>query len=355
MKNIWIFFSIVILIICCKNATNNNQSQKGTEEKIIQDTAELTNNFYDNTPTYKLPLNRIEITGEIENSGFIDLSKLSKRSLIVKETLLNSAGGNNFVGAYRYDGYSLFDILNGFVIKKKNAKEFSQIIDVYVEIENDKGEKAVFSWGEIFYPNNLHKIIIAGSVSRIVPSKAEDLWPIPTESKIVAANDLLTERNISNPVRINVVSYPRSFKVFKNLSPMYSKTIKIFDSYELKGEISVIPSDMKIDTISIIFYGRGKGIHSTLPFTGVLLKDLIKNNSILTKENIKNGIVCIVGKDGYRSVLSFSELFNRNDQQEFLIVPLEPYEDGGAFRLIAVSDFFSDRAIKSITEIHLSH
>ena len=27
-----------------------------------------------------------------------------------------------------------------------------------------------------------------------------------------------------------------------------------------------------------------------------------------------------VGKDGYRMTVSFSELFNRNDQQEFLLV-----------------------------------
>lgn len=355
MKNILLLLSVVFILIRCESSTKTDKLQmEAIQAGIVPDTNEITNNFYDNTITYNLPINRIEVTGEVENPGFIDLLSLTKRSLIVKETLLNSAGGNNFVGAYRYDGYSLFDILNGFILKKKNADEFNQIIDVYVEIENDKGEKAVFSWGEIFYPNDLHKIIIAGSVSRIVPSKADDLWPIPAESRLVAANDLITERNISNPVRIKVISYPKSFRVLRNLYPMYSKKIKIFEDDNIKGEISAIPAGMNIDTINIIFYGRGKGIHSTLPFSGVLLKDLIKNYYPLSKENIKTGIVCIVGKDGYRSVLSYSELFNRNDSQEFLLVPSEREEDGGLFRIIVASDFFSDRAIKSITEIHLS-
>jgi hypothetical protein len=46
-------------------------------------------------------------------------------------------------------------------------------------------------------------------------------------------------------------------------------------------------------------------------------------------------------------------LFNRNDQQEFLLVKTEPDEDGGLYRIFAACDFFSDRAIKSVSEIHL--
>ncbi|MBN2862324.1 MAG: hypothetical protein JXN62_04120 [Bacteroidales bacterium] len=59
--------------------------------------------------------------------------------------------------------------------------------------------------------------------------------------------------------------------------------------------------------------------------------------------------------DGYRCALSYSELFNRNDQQEFLLIKYKEGEEGGLFRLFAAGDFFSDRAIKSVTEIHLDH
>jgi hypothetical protein len=63
--------------------------------------------------------------------------------------------------------------------------------------------------------------------------------------------------------------------------------------------------------------------------------------------------MCIAGVDGYRCALSYSELFNRNDQQEFLLIESKPGEDGGLFRMFAACDFFSDRAVKSINEIHL--
>ena len=47
--------------------------------------------------------------------------------------------------------------------------------------------------------------------------------------------------------------------------------------------------------------------------------------------------------------------FNRNDQQEFLLVKTDPGEDGGLFRIFPAADFFSDRAIKSVSEIHLGY
>ena len=330
------------------------QSEK---KPLIQnvDTSDMTNNFYDNVETNALPVKDLYIGGEIANPGKVDFSDLPVHSVIVKETLLDSAGGDRFIGAYRYDGYSLFDILNKSVINKANSAEFRPIIDLYVEVENASGEKVVFSWGEIYYPVDLHKIIIASSVARIVPSKTRDLWPLPAESRIVAASDLVTERNISSPVKITVRSYPLSFNMQQGISPMYAAGIDIFSSADKTGQVETIPAGINNVTFNTIFYGRGKGIHSTTPFTGIMLKELLQKFYPLSKHNLKSGLVCISGKDGYRSVVSYSELFNRNDQQEFMLVKTNQQEDGGLFRIFAAADFFSDRAVKSVSGIHLSN
>jgi hypothetical protein len=319
------------------------------------DSTDMTNNFYDNTETFNLPVLELVVEGEIANPGKVDFSTLSKHSVIVKETLLDSIGGDRFTGAFRYDGYSLFDILEKRIIKKTNSEEFNPIIDLFVEIENDKGEKIVFSWGEIYYPNNLHKILIASSVSRIVPSKTKELWTLPEASRIVAASDLITERNISNPVRITVRSYPKSFPVVKGLSPMISEKILLFNGVEQIGELYSIPETLQDETFNTIFYGRGKGIHSTTPFTGVMLREVLRTYYPVNRENLRSGIMCISGEDGYRCALSFSEIFNRNDQQEFLLIKTAAGKDGGLFRLFAAADFFSDRAIKSVNRIHLGY
>jgi len=355
MKNSIILPIILLGLISCNQ---NHSANKGIPEQVsfhLTDSADMTNNFYDNTETFPLPVKELTIEGEIANPGKADFSKLPVHSLIVKETLLDSSGMDKFVGAYRYDGYSLFDILNDRILRKSNSEEFNPIIDIYVEVENDSGEKVVFSWGEIYYPNNLHRIIIATSVSRIVPSKTGELWELPGESKLVAGDDLITERNISSPVRITVKSFPKSFPVKKGLSPIYSRQMKIFKNGEDKAEIISGPVEISEITFNTIFYGRGRGIHSTQPFKGVMLKDLLREYYPVNKSALQTGLICIAGEDGYRCALSFSEIFNRNDQKEFLIVKTAVNEDGGLFRLFAASDFFSDRAIKSVSEIHFGY
>ena len=349
----YLLFLIPLFLVSCRSQEVRDTDKLATTEIQITDTSDMTNNFYDNTETYALPVKDLIIEGEIANPGKVDFSKLSRHSVIVKETLLDSVGSDRFVGAYRYDGYSLFDILDKRILRKTNEKEFKPIIDLYVEIENDKGEKVIFSWGEIYYPQNLHRIIIASDVARIVPSKTKELWALPGESRIIAATDLVTERNISSPVKITVRSYPRSFVVDRNMTSMCSEKVSIFNSSKKVAELVSPPENMNSVTFNTIFYGRGRGIHSTTPFTGIPVKDYLLGLFPVSRENLQRGILCFVGKDGYRCAVSYSELFNRNDQQEFLLIKTEKGEDGGLFRIFAACDFFSDRAVKSLSEIHL--
>jgi hypothetical protein len=176
---------------------------------------------------------------------------------------------------------------------------------------------------------------------------------LPEKSRIVVAGDLITERNISNPRKITVRSFPRSFKTIKGLSPMYSGKVDLYNGAVKTNEITALPANINSMTYNTIFYGRGRGIHSTSPFTGVMLKEILGKYFLFNRDNLMKGIFCISGKDGYRCTVSFSELFNRNDQQEFLLLKCNEGEDGGLFRMFTAPDFFSDRAVKSVSEIDL--
>ena len=312
-----------------------------------------TNDFYDDAPTMQLKgAKKILITGEIEKDMTIDLSRQKKHTITVKETTIT--GGNvGFTGAYRYDGYSLYDILDRVVLKKKNEAEFNPIIDLYVEVTNDRGETAVFSWGEIYYPVNMHRLMIATSVARIVPSKAKDLWPLPTETKVVAGNDLVTSRNISNPVKITVKSLDCNYPVNRGMSPMFSETMKLCVNGKQRAILTELPEGMDSETYHTVFYGRGMGIHGTTPFIGSMLKELISDYYRLSAEALQKGMVVIAGLDGYRAAFTLSEIVNRNDQEEVLIIDRDNYEGAGRFSIFPACDFFSDRAIKAVMEINL--
>ncbi len=345
MKKIFIPILLLIAWSCSPNKESNNIAQTP-----IVDSLEQTNNFYDNEPVLRLPMVQLVVDGEIANPDTVDFSKLPIHSVIVKEALLNADGTNKFIGAYRYDGYSLFDILNIVKIQKKNADVFPPIIDLYIEVSNDAGEKVVFSWGEIYYPNNLHKIIIANAVMRIVPSKTKELWPLPETSKLVVGNDLLTERNISNPTRITVRSLDATFKINREIKPLFSDKLKVVNVNGNESFLS-IPKSLSPVTFNTIFYGRGRGIHSTTPFTGYCLNDILHSIYPLSKDKIQRGLFTVAALDGYRMSVTYSELFNRNDQQEFLLIDDPQNMEGGRYKLFPACDFFSDRAIKALNEI----
>jgi hypothetical protein len=102
-----------------------------------------------------------------------------------------------------------------------------------------------------------------------------------------------------------------------------------------------------------VFYGRGRGIHSTTPFNGYQFKEVLGPYFKIEPGLLKDGYFVIASVDGYRCVYTFSEIFNRNDQAEVLLVEDPKNDDGGAFRLFPSADFFSDRAIKAVSEIRL--
>ena len=65
-------------------------------------------------------------------------------------------------------------------------------------------------------------------------------------------------------------------------------------------------------------------------------------------------MIVIAAEDGYRSTFTFSEIMNRNDQSEVLMIYDPDDKDGGAFKLFPAADFFSDRAVKSVNSIYIS-
>lgn len=347
-----LLFLLTIVVLSCQNqqVNNENLAQKENQNTKV-DSTDRTNNFYDNEETHPLTMTRVEIAGEVKNPGFVDFSKLPTHSLIVKETLPDDSG-NKFVGAYRYDGYSLFDILNERILAKKNQEAFPPIIDLYVVIENEAGEKCVISWGEIYYPNHLNEIIIAKSVMRIVPSKTHELWPLPIHCKVVVGTDLLTSRNIENPVKITVKSAICNLDINKGMQPLFAPKVEIFVNKELKMTVAAPPNNVQLITYETTFYGRGRGIHSTTPFTGFMLKNLLHDLIKPTNESLQKSYLVVGAADGYRAVYTWSEIFNRNDQSELLMVYDPQNQDGGAFRLFPAGDFFSDRAIKSASSIY---
>jgi hypothetical protein len=329
-------------------------SEIGAQNAPIHSIGGNTNSFFDNDTVFQLKVNDIYVDGEVFNPGKADLSNLPQYPVIVKETLIDSNGVPSFIGAYKYEGYALSDILDLYKLNKANADAFPPLIDLYVEIYNDLGERVVFSWGELYYPNKFFNIILATSVMRIVPEKTGERWPLPVDCKIIVASDLLTTRNITRPTRIVVRSCTKDIFTVKGKFPLESEYVRVFDEGRIEDTLFSLPENGDPLTLHTVFYGKGRGLHSTKPFTGCNLKDILSHHVDFTTRNLSNGLILFVADDGYRAIFTLSELCNRNDQ-EYSILLFNPDDQGvGRFRLFPSCDFFSDRAVRGLSEIWFS-
>lgn len=313
------------------------------------------NDFYDNTGTVSLKGPDIIVGGEVSNPGKANLEVMNKRSVIVREAFFDDKGEPSFTGAYRYDGYSLFDILKERYVDKEDREEFGPVIDLLVIVENDEGERVVLSWGEIFYPQTLHRIIIATGVSPIIPTRSRDQWPIPERTRLVCSVDMISERNISNPSRITVLTQPMSFPADRELEPLYSGRVTVHHTSGRETEITSLEEYTPSREYPSIFYGRGRGFHGIRCFRGKLMKSVLGEGMDISSENLRTGYLVVSAADGYRITMTFSELFNRNDQCDFLLIDRGEDSEGGRFLIYPAADFFSDRAVKAITDIYFKN
>jgi excisionase family DNA binding protein len=86
--------------------------------------------------------------------------------------------------------------------------------------------------------------------------------------------------------------------------------------------------------------------------SGYLLRDLIAASLKLGPDMYGKSIAVAGARDGNRSVLSLSEIINRSDNQDILLI--EKKEPGsGRYRLYPAGDYFADRDVRAVERIEI--
>jgi len=315
---------------------------------VAQDHSQATNSLFDVSEAKVFNPGKILVQGEVQEPGMVDLSQLPLHNAPVKELALEN-GKQTFKGAYFISGYALCDILNKKQAKKSPENTFKPLVDMYVIVENSKGEKAVFSWGEIFHRDSYH-ILIAKTIQPVNPARLKTSWPLPAESRLISADDLLNVRFISNPAKITVKSYHGNAAP-ETVKDIYSPEIRI-TTLTGSAVIRDIGSAIEKRHYDSVLYGHGMGFKEVLSFSGYLFKDVIAAHVKITADNLKSAIFVISAKDGYRSVFSISEIMNRNDNQDILLRDVKDSPSEGRYTLV-ITDFFADRDVRVIDKIEM--
>jgi hypothetical protein len=95
----------------------------------------------------------------------------------------------------------------------------------------------------------------------------------------------------------------------------------------------------------LVFFGMHKGLRGINNYTGVPLAEILRQKLNFTNNDLARGMIAIGAKDAYRVVFSLSEILNRTDMAEVILLD-EPDNEDGRFIVHPGIDFFGDRHLK---------
>ena len=309
----------------------------------------------------------ISITGIVKQPLDLTIEDLSNyQSIQVQLNEVMRDGG--FRGVFNYRGVPLRTLLELACIQKEETG-FAKPVDLAISVRNKQGKQVVLSWGEVFY-RNPGGIIVATSAFPIMPHKDCKFCHSPevyqpwlsqlqrnvSLPKLVVAGDTYADRSLEEITKIEVLDLRprmRTKKTPRLFSPQF--TIMGAVRKELTFEdLSPYPHvEMLVRQV-----GEGKGYHGTKKFRGASFSRVLEDAEL--EANLST-VFLVSAPDGYRSLLSYGELFLAHDGERIMIadsVADQPILKGGKFFLILPDDLMADRWVKAVEKVQvipLSH
>lgn len=307
----------------------------------------------------------VRITGLVKQPMSLTSEDLARYET-VNVRLTEITKDTQFHGVFNYRGVPLKNLLELAAIEKEK-KDFSKQVDMAVVVRNKAGKQVVLSWGEIMFRNPADAVL-AFAATPILPYRdcgqchKPDLYKewkgqltrqvgFP---KLVLANDFYTDRSLEDVVHIEVIDLNPKLTVNRNLPKLFSPSMTITDSGKnllTVKDLSAYPH-MDIMTKPV---GEGMGYHGLRNYAGVpLAKILEKAEAKMDAETV----FIVSSVDGYRSLLSYGELFLAPGGERVIIADSldgKPMDKDGKFLLMPPDDLVADREVKAVDKIDVIH
>lgn len=293
----------------------------------------------------------LSITGNIRQPLDLTMEGMCRYQAV--EAQLNEVTRDGtFHGVFNYCGVPLKTLLELAGIQKED-EEFSKPTDLAILIRNQDGRQVVFSWGEIFYRNPAD-IIIGLKAVPIMPhrkeySHSEKFKRLVNLPKLVAANDFYTDRCLEGITSIEVMDLHLKIACYKSArlnSPEFMITGDTEKPVVIKGLSSYPLKDIHLKVV-----GEGRGYHGTKKYSGASLLGILERKGVYYDLNT---VFIVSAPDGYRSLLSYGEIFLNCFGDRIMIsdrIDGKAIRKGGKFSLVLPDDLMADRGVKAVERI----
>jgi precorrin-4 methylase len=303
----------------------------------------------------------VRITGLVKQPMSLTSEDLARYET-VNVRLTEVTKDTQFHGVFNYRGVPLKTLLELASIEKEK-KDFSKPVDMAIVIRNKAGKQIVLSWGEIMFRNPADTVL-AFSATPIFPyrdcghchkpdvykERQDQLTRQVGFPKLVLANDFYTDRSLEDVVHIEVVDLNPKLTVNRKSSKLFSPSMTITGSGKNLLTIKDLSSYPHMDIMTKPV-GEGMGYHGLRKYTGVSLVNLLEKAG--AKMDTETAFI-VSSVDGYRSLLSYGELFLAPGGERIMIADSldgKPIDKDGKFLLMPPDDLAADRDVKAVDKI----
>ncbi len=331
------------------------------------------------------------LKGCVIKEGTVDPGTLP----VVRTLAKIAATSGEYRATLEAEGVTLSALLEKAEVKKKVNDGFGRPLDTFVVVTGRSGQRALFSWGELFARGDTGPVL-AERLRLRVPSHHEaidakvypaTLFDAPVREKLdlkscqachegpkparldmprgfclVVPEDGFGGRFVEDVVEIRVEQVGITVQADKEsgkktpddafvAAPVLvgrdGKTVEV-GAEKLAGVARRQAADATI--------GMGRGFHGVKKWDGVDLGEAIR--ALLPGEAIGRDVwVLVTALDGYRSLYSGSEVFAPRRGEGVLLADRENGEPlgpgSGRCKTVATGDFFIDRGVRLVKEIRV--
>jgi precorrin-4 methylase len=308
------------------------------------------------------PAPAISITGVVKQPLNLTLEDLKKFETVMVR-LNEITQDHQFNGVFYYRGIPLKTLLElAFIEKEEGA--FNKTTDLAIVLRNKSGKQVVLSWGEVFY-NNPFEVVLATSATPVIPhadcknchglevyqDRLNVLQRQVGFPKLVVTNDFYTDRSIEEVVNIEVVDLHPKMDV-KRSSDFFSPDFRIIGDVAQPLTITDLSTYPRIEATTKQI-GDGVGYHGMMFYSGAPLIELLKKAGVTPD---LNKVFLVSAPDGYRSLLSYGEVFLSSHGKNITVADREsdqPIKKNGKFILILPDQLAADGTVKAVSKIEV--
>ncbi len=278
----------------------------------------------------------LSVTGMVQQPLFVTLQDLENmQSLTVRYNEIANSEGHSEGDVY-FRGVPLKNLLELACVQKDEDANFFKPIDLAIVVKNKKGNQTVISWGEVLDRNPGDVVIALSTIHTKNPkvdTGAEGAKPQRGFPKLVIAHDVFPDRSLTEVSRIEVLSVASGL-VFKKTETLSSSEVTVTGAVQNTFTLKKLSDFPRID-VDVKQWGEGKGTPKLKKFSGVSVKKLIEKAGVASDPNT---VFLVSAPDGYRSLISYGELFFNLLGERMIIADTadnHPLEKPGKFAFVA--------------------